>query len=260
LAELAPSGTLERWLPSLRRITESCARLFCFPYAGGSATVFASWPERLPGVDIRPVQLPGRGNRLHEAPISGWQAIVHGLAPALPPLLDRPFAFFGHSMGALLAFEMTRFLRRQGHRLPAHLFVSGCRAPHIPDADRISPDLPEEAFRARLRALGGTPPEVLGDRELMALFMPALRADFAVCATYECRTEPPLPCPITVFGGRDDEESTPEQLEEWQAHTTEILRIREFPGGHFFLQDNEDLLLADVGETLRNAAAALSQG
>jgi medium-chain acyl-[acyl-carrier-protein] hydrolase len=254
VAEHARSSTQDRWLPPLRRMTGSGARLFCFPYAGGSATAFATWPERLPGVDVRPVHLPGRGSRLHEMPIPELHPITQTLAVELLPLLDRPFAFFGHSMGALLAFEMTRYLTRHELPLPTHLFASGRRAPQIRDEDVPSPGLPDAEITELLRTLGGTPPEVLDEPELIALILPALRADFAVCASYEYSAEPPLACPITVFGGDDDEESAPGYLEAWQDQTTAPLRIRKFPGGHFFLQTHENAVLEEMGATIRQGA------
>jgi len=175
---------------------------------------------------------------------------VEALAHEVGPYLDKPFAFFGHSMGALIALELTRWLRRNHKRMPVHLFVSGRRAPHIPDPVEPAWDLPEQEFIDRVRQLNGTPHDVLDHPELMQLIIPFLRADFAACETYEHQPEPPLACPITVFGGVDDEEVSCEHLEPWREHTTSAYRLHLFPGDHFFVQTAQAELLPVIAEAL----------
>src|SRR5262249_2529543 len=155
------------WLPALRSDPFAPLRLFCFPYAGGSASTYSRWPDRLPrGIDVRAVQLPGRWNRLRETPLVHFDAVLRALDEVLPPLLDPPFVFFGHSLGALPAFEIACRLRDRGLPQPLQLFVSGRRAPQIPDSDTPSPDLDDDKFIERLRELNGTSPEVLRQPEL----------------------------------------------------------------------------------------------
>src|ERR1051325_10798789 len=189
-------------------------RLFCFPYAGGSSLIYRQWHESLPyDVEVCLVQLTGRGSRLMETPYKRVGPLVEAVAGAIQPLLDRPFAFFGHSMGAIICFELARHLRRQRpDTQPAYLFVSGRRAPQFPDTDRVTYDLPEPELIAELRRLHGTPQEVLEHPELMRLMLPLLRADFELVQTYEYTPEPPLGCPIAVFGGLQDYEVPRESL------------------------------------------------
>ena len=244
----------ELWLPPLRRLERVDLRLCCFPYAGGSAVTFAMWPERLlPTIDVRPLQLPGRGARLREAPLRSVGELAPPIAAALVPLLDRPVAFFGHSMGALLAFEVVRLLRRQGESLPVQLYVSGRRAPHIPDDDCPSPDVSDEALAAWLHALNGTPRDVLENPDLMRVILPVLRADIAVCRSYDFTPEPPLPVPITVFAGVDDPETAEGRLDAWREHTSGRTVVRQFPGDHFFLHSAEQSVLTVLRVSLEDA-------
>jgi medium-chain acyl-[acyl-carrier-protein] hydrolase len=183
--------------------------------------------------------------------------LVQDLAPAISPLLDKPFAFFGHSMGAMISFELTRALRRAGAPLPALLFVSGRGAPHLLDPYPQTYDLPEEEFIEELRSLNGSPREVLEHPELMKLMIPLLRADFAVCQTYVYSAEPPLDCPIIGLGGLDDHEVERHLLEPWSEHTTAAFKLRMLPGDHFFVHSNSELIQQiisrEVHELLRPA-------
>lgn len=222
-------------------------RLFCFPYAGGSASTFSAWPQLFPPeIEVRAVQLPGRWNRLKETPFYTLGDLLAALGSVLPGYLDRPYAFFGHSMGALIAFETARFLRRAQLPQPLHLFVSSRRAPQICDFDIVPPDLPEEQFIERVARMKGTPSEVLDNPELMQLLMPALRADFALCRSYAYCPEPPLSCPISVFGGVEDKESEGERLDAWRIQTTSQFVLRQFPGGHFYLHAAKQELSQEI--------------
>ena len=173
-------------------------RLFCFPYAGGGALVYRTWPDGLPfGVEVCAVQLPGREKRIMEPPYTRLAPLVQKLALVLIPYLDRPFTFFGHSMGALISFELVRQLRRQYGLGPAHLFVAGHRAPKIPNPGLPIYQLPEADFIARLRCFGGLPEVVLQDAELKDVFVPLLRADIELCETYVYVTGAPFDCHIS---------------------------------------------------------------
>src|SRR5205085_8881948 len=235
------------WLVINRPNPQARLRLFCFPYAGGGAATYHAWPGELPTeVEVCAVQLPGRASRSRESPYDRLKQLVEALAPAVLPYLDRPYAFFGHSMGALIAFELTRRLRREADTSPAHLFVSGRRAPQLPRTNPPIHDLPEAEFVQALRRLNGTPDEVLAHPELMELMLPLLRADFAAVGTYEYTPEPALACPITAYGGLQDHEVSRAQLEAWRTQTTGGFTLRMLPGDHFYLQTGRALLLRSL--------------
>jgi|SRR5437588_5725224 len=242
------------WLVRFKASPQARVRLFCFPYAGGAAHIFRTWPQRLPGfVDLWAVQPPGRGNRLRERPLMTLNELVAAAAPAFYPFRDRPFVFFGHSMGAMIAFELTRRLREAGRGMPARLLLSGCRAPQLAHARAITYDLPDPEFLAEIRRLKGTPAEVLDNPELLQFVLPLLRADFAVTQTYEYTEGPPLTCPFTVFGGVEDGEVGREMLVAWREHTAASFSLHMLPGGHFFLHSSQDLLLKVISEELERS-------
>jgi medium-chain acyl-[acyl-carrier-protein] hydrolase len=239
------------WLVIPRENPSARLRLFCFPYAAGTAMTFRKWPESLPGgVEVCAVQPPGRGDRLREKPFGSLLPLVRAIAHAVAPRLDKPFAFFGHSMGAMIGFELARHLRREMGLLPAHMFISGRRAPQLDRSERVTYNLPESEFIDSLRDLNGTPPEVLEHRELMQLMLPLLRADFAVCQTYSYLHEPPLDCPFTVFGGLSDPEVSRRQLEAWREQTSGPWALRRLPGDHFFLHSAQGTLLSLLSHEL----------
>ena len=218
-------------------------RLFCFPYAGGNATMFQRWQRAFPEfIEICPLQYPGRGNRMRDTPFTSLVPLAHDVSKAIETLLDLPFAFFGHSMGALIEFEVARDFRRKQKPLPRHLFASASRAPQAPYGDTISFDLPTPVFLEELRRLNGTPLEVLENAELMELMLPMLRADFSVAQTYLCVEEPPLACPFSVYGGTDDRSVTKNELEEWCQQTTGSCSVQLFAGDHFYLHAAEKAL------------------
>lgn len=225
-----------RWLAVNALDPRARLRLFCFPYSGAGTSIFRAWLHSFPpDIEVCPVRLPGRENRIDEPPFTQMTALVQATAAALWSYLDRPFAFFGHSMGALLSFELARFLRRQHRVQPAQLFVSGHSAPHLRDAEPPCYALPEEAFIAKLRELHGTPDEVLNNSELRQLILPILRADFQVGGTYAYEDAAPLDCPITALGGAQDTYVSHTALEAWSAHTHARFNAQLLPGDHFFL-------------------------
>nr|QEO74499.1 thioesterase [uncultured bacterium] len=243
-------GSVTPWLVPLGSSPRARLRLFCFPYAGGGAHIFHQWPRRLPDVEVYAVQPPGRGVRMSERPLTSLGELVAAAAPALLPFMDRPFAFYGHSMGALLGYELARRLREEGRPEPSYLFVSGCRAPQSADARDVTYDLPDAEFVEVLRRLKGTPAEVLEHEELLRLLLPLLRADFAVTQTYRYSEGPPLGCPITAVGGLQDEEVTREHLPPWREMTTGAFSLHMLPGDHFFLHTSQDMLLEIINRQL----------
>ncbi|MFP5263080.1 MAG: thioesterase II family protein [Blastocatellia bacterium] len=240
------------WLAHTKINPLARARLFCFPYAGGSAAVFNKWSDYLPrSLEVCPVQLPGRSNRLGDVPFTRLAPLVDAALENLLPHLERPFALFGHSMGAIIAFELARRLEREYHKVAIQLFVSACRAPQLPVEDLPMYDLPEAEFIRYLRKLNGTPREILRDSEMMRLMLPLLRADIAVCQTYNYTPGPLLSCRMTAFGGIQDMDVTREHLQAWSEQTTGPFSLRMLPGDHFFLHSAEPtLLLAISQETL----------
>lgn len=231
--------------------------MFCFPYAGGGASVYRGWGASLPNdLEVCPVQIPGRESRLREPAFTNLKVMVPAVADALAPYLDLPFVFFGHSMGAEISFELARELRRRGRPQPLHLFVSGRRAPHLPAREEPIHALPDPEFLAKIRELNGTPEEVLQHEELMKLLLPILRADFSVNETYEYTEEEPLQAGISAFGGIGDKDVLREDVEAWRQHTRGRFRARMFPGDHFFIHGNKDLVLEAVARDLAEIATA----
>ena len=250
--------TPERWLAYREVNPRARVRMFCFPYAGGGASAYRGWGSSLPSdVEVCPVQLPGRESRLREAPFETPEPLVKALAEALQPYLQGlPFVFFGHSMGAMLSFELARELRRRGQTLPLHLFVSGRRAPQIPDLEEPIHALPEPEFIVKLRELNGTPEEVLQHAELMKLLIPVLRSDFAVNETYVYTEEEPFDLGISCFGGLGDKEVTRDDCAVWKEQTRGRFRLRMLPGDHFFVHSAKDMILESVARDLAEVLQA----
>jgi medium-chain acyl-[acyl-carrier-protein] hydrolase len=226
-------------------------RLLCFGPAGGGASGYRDWwlPDDL-AAEVWAVQLPGRENRRDEPPFRRIEPLVLELCAHLGHLMDLPFAFFGHSMGALLAFEVTRQLRRAGSPLPAHLFLSAHRAPGLPAKQEPVSMLPEREFLERLELMAGTSPSAIRDRELLVLLSPMLRADFELCETYAYHDEAPLPVPITCFAADDDYEVDPPDVEAWSRHTSMSCQTHLFQGGHLFLRDHHQEILGHIGDLM----------
>jgi medium-chain acyl-[acyl-carrier-protein] hydrolase len=235
-------------------------RLFCLPYAGGSAAIYSSWCRLLPEFEVVAIELPGHANRMGEPPFRRIEPLVEDLLSRFRPMFEeKTFAFFGHSMGALISFELARKLAVERDLRPEAIFVSGNRAPHLPRSERSrlpSHDLPRDEFLEELRRLNGTPSEVLQCSELMELMLPIVRADFELVNTYEYRGSLPLSCPITVFGGSNDIETRPEELDAWRPHTTDRFSLHMLPGDHFFLHSQQDSLLQILRSELRRLSDA----
>ena len=254
--------TTQRWISRPTPRSEARLRLFCLPYAGGGMAPFRPWVERLPAdIELCLVQLPGRETRMRESPYTVLDDLVDDLVEAIDPLLDRPYALFGHSMGAWIGFALARQLRSSGQPEPAHLLVSGRRAPHIPEADAPLHPLPDAAFVAALvRRYNGIPRALLEDVELLRLFLPTLRADLTMIETYRFVETPPLDCPITAYGGWEDGRATQVDLAAWGEVTRGAFELQMFPGGHFFIQTEREALLATITGALADAASPPAPG
>lgn len=238
-------------------------RLFCLPYSGASAMVYARWKRQLPAwIDVCPVELPGRGRRFAEGLQTDMRALADQLAGEMAERLDVPYAIFGHSLGGLLGFELAHALRARGLPMAQALFASAASAPSRRDSHR---ELAEEQSDAqlieRMRRLGGTAEAVFADAEMLALTLPVLRADFLLCGRYDYRRRPQLSCSIHVFGGKGDRLSV-ESLSAWQDETCASFSLEMLEGGHFFLNTNEarllELMLGRLQQPGQSSSAALA--
>ena len=225
--------------PPKRLTNEASIRLVCLPFAGGGSAPYYRWRRHVPAwIELAPVTLPGHDGRLAEPPLTDLRTLVELLVDDLQPTLDKPFVLLGHSMGAWLAFEMARELRRRSARSPELLVVAANRAPHVHLADSPIHGLPDQEFLDVLgRRYGGIPPAVSASPELLQLLMPALRADIQMIERYQFVDEPPLETEILALGGIDDPVVSAAQLEGWRHHTSLACSARLLPGGHFFLFD-----------------------
>jgi medium-chain acyl-[acyl-carrier-protein] hydrolase len=250
----APGG----WVARSTSAGSGEVRLFCFPYAGAGASVFRSWQRLLPPwLELCAVQLPGRENRRAEPLRHRLADLVLAMAQGLEPLLDPPFAFFGHSLGALLAFELCRTLRRAGWPSPAHLFVSAHTAPQLAYLRRQLYHLPDPELVQELRRYDGTAQAVLDDVELVTMLLPVLRADFELLDTYSYAPEPPLDVPISAFAAPGDPEVRVVDIGAWKEQTSGPFSLRTFAGGHLFMQTAGEELVAALGSDLEGVVSAM---
>jgi surfactin synthase thioesterase subunit len=231
-------------------------RLFCFPYAGAGASAYQGWrlPDEL-AAEVWAIQPPGRENRRDEPVTDDLDRLVAVCGAHLTPLLDRPFAFFGHSLGALAAFELTRLLRRRGGPRPVHLFLSAHRAPDLPPSRPPVSRLPDGQFLARLWRMAAPSPSVVRDPELLLLLAPMMRADFRLCEGYAYTSDAPVDQPVTCFAAVDDPEVDEDEVAAWERHTTGGYRLSRYTGGHLFVRDHAPRLLAEIAADLVVTAA-----
>lgn len=234
----------QRWIATFKPVTQPRLRLICFPYAGSGPVVFHQWPNELPqDVEVLGVRLPGRETRLREPAFTRLSPLVATLADVLRPFTDTPFVIFGHSMGALIGFELVRYWRDQNGPQPVHLLVSGHRGPHRPAHHPQVHTADKQTFLNRLKNLGGTPAQFFALDDLVDIMLPALRADFSVWETYAYEEKLPLALPITTFGGRGDSEATEADFAAWQQHTSQDFRLHLFDGGHFYFRQDASPLI-----------------
>lgn len=231
---------------------EAQLRLFCFAYAGSSAQLFLRWNDYVPEwVEVSGFEMPGHGRRLVESrPIEDQTEAALVIADSIQPMLDRPYAIFGHCLGAALAYEATRVLQSRGVRQPLHFFASGARAPHygIPIAN--VEDMDDEEFIEHFGNVYGAPLGLLNDPQMRPLVLPMVRADARMTQNYFYEPGPPVTYGVTAVAGQNDPDVKPEHLSAWQQHTTEKVCTRLYPGTHFFFVDEAPQLLSDFIDEL----------
>ncbi|MGP3975836.1 thioesterase II family protein [Streptomyces sp. 8N114] len=249
----------DRWLRCRTARTGAEVRVVCLPHAGGTAGPYAAWGTGLPeSVELSAVQYPGREDRISEPPVGELEPLLSGLCSALLPLTDRPLVLFGHSLGALVAYEAARRLTALG-AAPAHLVVSGRRAPSLP----VGGDLhtrSDDALVAELRRLGGTHDALLRDPVFRSVYLPAVRADFRLAETYQHVPGPPLDCPVTAAIGDSDTEVDSPQAERWSDHTAGRFALRTFSGGHFYFNPGREPVLGLLRDVARSAGTPAVPG
>lgn len=233
------------------RLAKARARLFCFPYAGVGASAYRLWGKSLPDFDVIALQMPGREGRLAEPPFESIEAMVSVALPVIRAHADLPFAIFGHSMGALVAFEVALALEAAGDAVPIHLFVSARRPADAPERDTLLNQLPDAELLAALeQRYGGVPTAILQEEELLRLLLPTMRADLKAIESYAPRADRQVRCRITVYGGANDRRPYPTELPGWQRMSEHPTRVRVFDGDHFYLASQRDALLTDVAATI----------
>nr|AKQ22666.1 malonyl CoA-acyl carrier protein transacylase [Planktothrix paucivesiculata PCC 9631] len=235
------------WIIKYYPNPQASLRLFCFPYAGAGASIFRSWSTYLPpDIEACGIQLPGRENRYKEKKFTNIFSLIDALTTALLPNLDRPFMFFGHSVGALLSFAVARQLRRLRYPTPLHLFISSYSAPQLPNLDLPIAKLSDTDLLEEIRLYNGTPSNILENQEFINFYLPIMRADLTLKESYVYLPEPPLNCPISVFGGINDPKISRDSLASWQEQTSKKFNLQMFSGDHFYLKTQQESLLKAI--------------
>jgi surfactin synthase thioesterase subunit len=250
-----------RWLKRFgRRGLAAEIRLICFHHAGGSAAMYRKWPELIPSA-IEPiaVQLPGRAERFGEPAFKRMAPLVEALVEVVTPLLDQPFACYGVSMGARVAWSLAQALRTRAMPMPVQLFLACDPAPVHDDGSRPWEERPD-GLEGYLRDLGGTPPEVLAEPEVMRALLPTLRADLTVITTATVRPVTPLDVPIRAFAGAEDLVAPPARMHGWQAETSARFELDTIPGGHFFDTAGERQVIHKIGNDLIRSRRSAGPG
>ena len=249
--QIAPSGA---WVKRSAGSPAPWARLFCFPHAGGGASSFNGWRKLLPaGIELAAIQLPGREDREAEPAVTDIGGLIAALLPHIEPLTGLPFLFYGHSLGAIVAFDLMREMRRHGFPSPLALMVSGRRAPQLPLSHEAYGLAPDGAFADYLRLMGATPEAVLQRTHWRDQLFPTIRADLNMSDLYEYAQEPPLDCPIHCFPGLDDPLVSAAEWHGWAAQTGAGFALTELAGGHFFRAAEQAVI---AGEAVARLAAA----
>lgn len=238
-------STSDNWIKYSNK-AEGDIVLFCFPYSGAGALAYKNWRDSLPDhIELAAIQLPGRETRFAERPYEDLGELINDLGHAITRHLSKPFAFFGHSFGSLIAFELTLWLKRNAQPTPSQLFISSFRAPSLPANKPYANDLPRHELIERLKSYNGTDDSILNNEEIIDLFLPALRADLKICESYRSPLSPAVETPITIYFGMKDELVKAESLSDWKLCSTLPAEFKSFEGDHFYLNTGEREKLID---------------
>lgn len=250
---MTSNTTFTSWITCPKPNPKAKIRLFCFPYSGGSATIFRTWANDLPdSIELCPIEIPGRGKQIKLSPYTKIEPLIQATATNIIPYLNKPYAFFGYSMGALISFELTRLLRSDYNSHPLHLFIAAYHAPQLPSETSLMYQLTDTDFLNEIYQLNGTPKVVQENPELIKFFLPVIRADFTVLDTYVYSHQSPLNCPITAFGGLQDSRVSYNALSAWEKQTTAPFLLHEIDGNHFFINTAKNTLLNLVIQSLQS--------
>ncbi|MFD1658307.1 thioesterase II family protein [Streptomyces caeni] len=233
-------------------------RLFCFPYAGGGASAYRRWQRGLDaheaGVRVMPVQLPGREGRINEPRFTDLDALIDDMDAQLDDELGEPHIFYGHSMGALIAYSLARRRQQRGAALPRALVLSAYRAPHLPAPPIADPDAADEELVAALVELGGIPQALLDHPEFLSVLLPVARDDLRLCIGSVAAHTEPLQVPLHLFAGSGDRLVTVPEMLSWRRHAGRGCEVRTMSGGHFFVKSDEDAFLRELASLTRRYA------
>lgn len=256
--DIPTDNVCNNWIAKMETYSNDSINMICFPFSGGGIHSFKNWHLYLENTNLAVVQYPGRGIRMGEELFTNIDEIVETMYHEMVTYLQKkPFVFFGHSLGSILAFELATRLIKKDNVYPLHLFLSGHDAPHIDNWKKPIHNLSEQGFINEIRRYNGTPQQVLENKEMMNLMLPILRADFQMIETYRFKNRPALDCPITVFHGNGDPHVKEEYAKEWAKHTDKKFTFQKYNGDHFFIFNNERKLLQHIQSELNSVHLGL---
>ncbi|OPF73189.1 thioesterase [Streptomyces antioxidans] len=242
--------------PVTGHASNQALNLYCLPYAGCSARVYDVWQAGLPdSINVVPLELPGRGSRCTDPPLDTLPELLRDLTRGVNAEARAPYAVFGHSFGAIIAYELTRYVVSQGYPGPQSLIVSACRAPHLATPEEAIFDRSDEDFKRGLRKVGGTPEELLENDELMELYIPVIRADYTILDNYRRDPVQDVNCPILGLYGDADSDADKSAMSAWDAYTSGSFSLEPIKGDHFFLDDATEHVIQRVGAHLNDHVA-----
>ncbi|MDQ0175270.1 thioesterase II family protein [Bacillus chungangensis] len=229
-------------------------KLFCIPYAGGSAVVYSKWKKLInPLIELKEIELPGRGYKMKEPLLDNMPEMVENIFKEMKNEIKPPYALFGHSMGALITYELYKKLKKAGYPAPVHMFISGKKSPQVAIKDLKLYHLPEDEFIDHILKYNGTNESVFKNKELASLFIPILRADFKIVETYKFdHTDDRLDCDISVFGGTEDRTVDWDDLLQWQEVAKKKCNFYSFKGGHFFINEHTEEVVNQINRIINN--------
>lgn len=248
---MIPETLSPKWISCPKSLPQPKLRLICFPPAGSGTIIYQKWATQLPpDVEMWSIRLPGRETRLRDPLFYSLPPLIESIANTLAPHLEQPYLLFGHSLGSLISFELSRHLNHLGKPLPQQLLLSGHRAPHRPPLNPPIHQANDELFLARIKAMGGTPDAFFEMTDLVELMLPTLRADFTIWENYQYQEDSPLDIPITVFGSDEDRDAAEADFFAWEQHTSSEFVAHMFHGNHFYFQDDPQPLIALMNNSL----------